>query len=68
MKLRPPLLTTITFLLFSISIFSQRVVKTDGFSITPKLGVASLIGELGEIWTMNPNVGFCVEKGISEKI
>ena len=41
--------------------------KTDGFSITPKLGLGSLVGELGNVWTMNPNLGFNLEKGISEK-
>lgn len=67
MKLKPPFLIVIIHLLYSSSVFSQRIFKIDGFSITPKIGVGSLTGELGELWTMNPNIGFCVEKGISEK-
>jgi hypothetical protein len=67
MKLKPPFLIAIILFCNSSQIFSQRIFKTDGFSITSKIGVGSLAGELGEIWTMNPNVGFCVEKGISEK-
>ena len=66
-KSRPPFLLAISFLFFSSSTFSQRIFKTDGFSITPKIGLGSLVGELGEVWTMNPNIGFCLEKGISEK-
>jgi hypothetical protein len=66
-KSRPPFLIAISFLFFSSSIFSQQIFKTDGFSITPKIGVGSMVGELGEISTINPNVGFCLEKGISEK-
>ena len=72
MNLKPPFLTTIMFLHFSSLIFSQRTFssfhKTDGFSITPKIGLASLVGELGDVWTMNPTIGLCVEKGISQKI
>jgi hypothetical protein len=67
MKLKLPFLIVIIPLLSSASIFSQRIIKTDGFSITPKVGVGSLTGELGELWTINPTIGFCVEKGISEK-
>ena len=71
MNLKPPFLIAIIFLFFPSLIFSQRTFsslhKTDGFSITSKIGLASLTGELGDIWTMNPNLGFCVEKGISEK-
>ena len=72
MNLKPPFLIAIIFLFFPSLIFSQHTFssfhKTDGFSITPKMGLASLTGELGDIWTVNPNLGFCVEKGISEKI
>ena len=71
MNLKPPFLIAIIFLYSSTLIFSQRTFnsfhKTDGFSITPKIGLASLVGELGDIWTMNPTVGICIEKGISEK-
>ena len=68
----PFLITIILFLSFQCSIFSQRkryktFEQIDGFSITPKLGLASMIGELGEIGTMNPILGIGVEKGISEK-
>jgi hypothetical protein len=65
---RPPFLISFIFVFLSSSIFAQRISKIDGFSITPKIGVASLTGELGEVWTMNPTLGFCVEKGISEKL
>ena len=67
MKLKPPFLIAIALLFISSQIFSQRIFKIDGFSVTPKIGGGSLTGELGEVWTVNPNVGFCVEKGISEK-
>ena len=71
MNLKPPFLTTIIFLHSLTLIFSQRTFnsfhKIDGFSITPKISLASLVGELGDVWTMNPTVGICVEKGISEK-
>lgn len=71
MNLKPLFLIATTFLCSSTLIFSQRTFssfhKTDGFSVTPKIGLASLVGELGNIWTMNPTIGFCVEKGISEK-
>lgn len=71
MELKPPSLITIILLSISSSIFSQKTFtsfqKTDGFSITPTIGLATLVGELGDIWTINPNVGLCFEKGISEK-
>ena len=71
MNLKPPFLIAIIFLFFQSLIFSQHtfssLYKTDGFSITPKIGLGSLVGELGDVWTMNPTVGLCVEKGISEK-
>jgi hypothetical protein len=67
MKLKPPFPIAIILLYISSPIFSQRIFKTDGFSITPEIGVGSLVGELGEVWTMNPNLGFCLEKGVSEK-
>jgi hypothetical protein len=67
LKSQSPFLPTFIFLFLSSSIFAQQISKIDGFSITPKIGVASLTGELGEVWTMNPTLGFCVEKGISEK-
>ena len=71
MNLKPPFLIAIIFLSNPALIFCQNTFssshKTDGFSITPKIGLGSLAGELGDVWTMNPNLGFCVEKGISEK-
>ncbi len=71
MKLKPPFLIAMILLCNSSSIFSQTTFnsfhKIDGFSITPKIGLASLVGELGDVWTMNPNLGLCIEKGISEK-
>jgi hypothetical protein len=66
-KSKPPHLIVIFFILISSKIFSQKIYQTDGFSITPKFGIASLIGELGEVSTMNPTMGFFIEKGISEK-
>lgn len=71
MKLKLSFLLTVVLLYSNFSVFSQRPFKSfqkiDGFSITPTIGVGSLVGELGEVLTMNPNVGFCLEKGISEK-
>lgn len=71
MRLKTLFLLAIIHLYFAFSIFSQKTFKSfqkiDGFSFTPKTGVGSLVGELGDVWTMNPNVGFCIEKGISEK-
>ena len=71
MKRKPTFLISIILLFFSFTIFSQRTSKSfqkiDGFSITPKIGMGSLVGELGETLTMNPNLGLCIEKGISEK-
>ncbi len=71
MKLKQPFIIAIILQFISSSIFSQTTFKsfqkTDGFSITPKIGLGSLVGELGDVWIMNPNVGFCLEKGISEK-
>ena len=72
MKLKPPFMIAIMLLHFSIDISAQKkfksIHKLDGFSITPKLGLGSLVGELGDVLTVNPNLGFCLEKGLSEKL
>ncbi len=67
MKQKLSLLFATIFLCIPTLIFSQRIFKIDGFSITPKIGVGNLVGELGNIWIVNPNLSFCIEKGISEK-
>ena len=52
--------------------FSQRKFKrfnlVDGFSITPKIGFASVVGELGDVFSIKPVYGGNIEKGISERV
>jgi hypothetical protein len=63
----------VVFLFVSIqySCFSQRFRQfsyVDGFSITPKIGMGFVVGELGDFSTLKPIYGFSVEKGLSEKV
>jgi len=57
---------------FSSVSFSQRKFKrfnqVDGFSINPIIGIGSVVGELGNVFTFNPIYGANIEKGVSEKI
>ena len=57
---------------FSFSSLSQQKFKRfnliDGFSIVPKIGAANVIGELGDIFSINPIYEINIEKGVSEKI
>jgi hypothetical protein len=59
-------------IILTFSSFSQRKFKrfnqVDGFSISPTIGVGSVVGELGDIFTFKSVYGFNVEKGISERI
>ncbi|MES2519471.1 MAG: hypothetical protein V4585_15260 [Bacteroidota bacterium] len=56
----------------SHSSFSQKNFKRfsyiDGFSITPKLGIGSVVGELGDLLYFKPTYGISIEKGVSEKV
>jgi hypothetical protein len=58
-------------ILSSVS-FSQTKFRAnswvDGFSITPKLSLGSLVGELGNVFSLKPVYGISLEKGISEKV
>ena len=61
--------------IYTISIpisFSQRKFKqqhqVDGISITPSIGIASVVGELGNVFSFKPVYGINVDKGISEKV
>jgi hypothetical protein len=63
----------ITFLFVSSQFlsFSQRFRQfsyIDGVSITPKIGMGFVVGELGDFGTIRPVYGFSVEKGLSEKV
>jgi hypothetical protein len=63
----------VVFLFVSIqySCFSQRFRQfsyVDGFSVTPKIGMGFVVGELGDFSTLKPIYGFSVEKGLSEKV
>ena len=55
---------------FSFSSFSQRKFKrfnlVDGFSIIPKIGSSSVVGELGDVFSIRSVYGGNIEKGISE--
>ena len=52
--------------------FSQRKFKQenqlDGISVTPSIGMASVVGELGDIFSLKPVYGINIDKGISEKV
>ncbi len=51
--------------------FSQRFRQfsyVDGFSVTPKIGMGFVVGELGDFGSLKPIYGFSVEKGLSEKV
>jgi hypothetical protein len=52
--------------------FSQRKFRAnswmDGYSIIPKLGLGSVIGELGNVVSLKPIYGIGLEKGITEKV
>lgn len=56
---------------FSLT-FSQRKFKqenqVDGISITPSIGTASVVGELGNIFAFKPVYRISIDKGISEKV
>lgn len=57
----------------SISLtLSQRKFKqqhqVDGISITPSIGIASVVGELGDVFSFKPVYGINVDNGVSEKI
>lgn len=63
----------LTYLILYISlqnpIFCQRQISyIDGFSINSRVGLASVTGELGDVFMLRPNFNFSVEKGISEKV
>jgi hypothetical protein len=53
-------------------VFSQRKFKqenqVDGISITPSIGIASVVGELGNVFSFKPVYGINIDKGISEKV
>ncbi len=52
--------------------FSQRKFKqenrVDGISVTPSIGLASVVGELGDVFSFKPVYGFNIDKGVSEKV
>ena len=52
--------------------FSQRKFKrfnlVDGFSIIPQIGFSSVIGELGDVFSIKPVYRCNIERGISERI
>ena len=56
----------------SLSSFSQHKFKRfnliDGFSIMPKVGFATVTGELGDIFSINAVYEVSIEKGVSEKV
>ena len=57
----------------SISIvFSQRRFKqenqVDDISIAPSIGVGSVVGELGNVFSLKPVYSINIDKGISEKV
>lgn len=53
-------------------VLSQRKTKQesqiDGTSVTPSIGIASVAGELGDIFSFKPIYGINIDKGISEKV
>lgn len=64
---------SICIYIISVSIvFSQRRFKqenqVDGISITPSIGVGSVVGELGNVLDVKPVYGINIDKGISEKV
>ncbi len=64
---------SICIYIISISfVFSQRKFKqenqVDGISIAPSIGGASVIGELGDLFSFKPIYGINIDKGISEKV
>ena len=66
------LFLTYFLICFSFSSFSQQKFKRfnliEGLAIMPKIGLASVIGELGDVFSINPIYEVNIEKGISEKI
>lgn len=60
------------YLSSSTLILSQRKFKqenqVDGFSIAPSLGIASVVGELGDLFSFKSVYGIDFDKGISEKV
>lgn len=56
----------------SSTLYSQRRFKQenqeDGISLTPTIGVGSVVGELGDIFSFKSVYGLNIEKGVSEKV
>jgi hypothetical protein len=68
-NLRNLLIYIVLNIYFQNQIYSQRqITYIDGFSINTRVGVASVTGELGDLFTLKPNFNITAEKGISEKV
>lgn len=52
---------------FSQQKFKQQL-QVDGISITPSIGIASVVGELGDVFSFKPVYGINIDKGVSEKV
>lgn len=65
-------LTFIFCIYISTVTFSQRKIKqenqVDGISITPLIGFGSVVGELGDVFSLKSIYGINLDKGLSEKV
>lgn len=54
------------------SAYSQRKYnqenQVDGISVTSSIGIASVVGELGDVFSFKPVYSINIDKGISEKV
>ncbi len=72
MKLRAFLPLTLIYFCLQNHSYSQRKFKrfnyVDGISISPKIGLGSITGELGDIFSLKPTFGINIDNGITEKV
>ena len=63
---------TISFIYVSSTVCGQRKLKLenleDGISIIPSVGLGSVVGELGGLFSFRGVYGLNIDKGISEKV
>lgn len=70
--LRTSIISVYFYCCLSLTLYSQRKFKQenqqDGISITPTIGVGSVVGELGDIFSFRSVYGLNIDKGVSEKV
>lgn len=66
------LIISISFSFCFSSTYSQRKYKQenieDGISLTPTIGLGSVVGELGDVFSFKGVYGLNIDKGVSEKV